>query len=385
MRIVSKQIGGIGLMADNSKERELKTWMVEKEVDCIGLQETNVYWGKCRDKAQFRESMRHNKWNFVRTATSYNRQEFTAKNQFGGTAMVAVNDVTSRIIGTGGDDAGLGRWAWVRFRGKNKSFGRIISLYQPHKCDDKLHPKSVYRQQQRYWLQNKSDKCPLEHFRDDLCTLLLKWITKNEKVIILMDANENVVTGELHTRLEQIGMVSVFKTKFGTGNMPATYHRGKEPIDDIFVTKNIGISRAGMFAFGDGPGDHRGLYVDINMESFIGVDEYKVQRMQARRLISTNPLVTEKFNRLFEQQLQRNHVHEQMDKLYNTFTIPLSQEYIDKYEKLDRIQVSAFHYANKRCRKLRCGEVPSSDILNQFGGLIRLWTCVIRKKIGLQS
>ena len=71
----------------------------------------------------------------------------------------------------------------------------------------------------------------------------------------------------------------MFKTKFGTGNMPATYHRGKEPIDDIFVTKNIGISRAGMFAFGDGPGDHRGLYVDVNMESFIGVDEYKVQRM----------------------------------------------------------------------------------------------------------
>ena len=61
LRIVSKQIGGIGLRSDNSKERELKTWLVEKEVDCVGLQETNIYLGKCRDKEQFRERMRHSR------------------------------------------------------------------------------------------------------------------------------------------------------------------------------------------------------------------------------------------------------------------------------------------------------------------------------------
>ena len=137
-----------------------------------------------------------------------------------------------------------------------------------------------------------------------------------------------------------------------------------------------------MLAFGDGPGDHRGLYIDVDFESFIGQDEYTAQRIQARRLISTNPLVTEKFNRLFENQLQRHHLHERMDDLYRSFTVPMIKEYIETYEKLDRIQVSAFEYANKRCRKLCCGDVPSSDVLNHFGSLIRLWTYVIRKKKG---
>ena len=85
---------------------------------------------------------------------------------------MATNTIASRVISTGGDDAGLGRWVWVRFRGKNKTFARIISVYQPHKGSTKLHPKSVYRQQQRYWLDNDSDVCPLVHFQDDLCALI---------------------------------------------------------------------------------------------------------------------------------------------------------------------------------------------------------------------
>ena len=113
VRIVSKQIGGLGVVAGNSKERELKNWMVANEVDCIGIQETNVFWKKCRDKAQFRERMRHHEWDFVRTATSYNKHEFTALNQFGGTAVVATNTLASRVLETGGDEAGLGRWAWT--------------------------------------------------------------------------------------------------------------------------------------------------------------------------------------------------------------------------------------------------------------------------------
>lgn len=71
-----------------------------------------------------------------------------------------------------------------------------------------------------------------------------------------------------------------------------------------------------------------------------------------------------------------------MEELYATFTVPMTDEYIAKFEKLDRIQVSAFRYADKRCRKLRCGDVPSSDLLNHYGCQIFLWTLVIRKKLG---
>ena len=185
IRIVSKQIGGLGITVGNSKERELKNWIIENEIDCIGLQETNVFWKKCNDKSQFRERMRHHKWDFVRTSTAFNKHEFTAFNQFGGAAIVTTNVVASRVCCTGADETGLGRWAWVQYRGKNKTSARVISVYQPHKpADETLHPKSVYRQQQRYWMNKKSDMCPLTHFQDDLCMLLQKWIRNHERIVL---------------------------------------------------------------------------------------------------------------------------------------------------------------------------------------------------------
>ena len=57
-------------------------------------------------------------------------------------------------------------------------------------------------------------------------------------------------------------------------------------------------------------------------------------------------------------------------------------EQIEHYEKLDRIMVSAFHYANKRCRKLRMGAIPPSEELTNAGTHIQLWRNVIRKKVG---
>ena len=137
-----------------------------------------------------------------------------------------------------------------------------------------------------------------------------------------------------------------------------------------------------MLEFGNGPGDHRAIYIDVQQQYIIGDDPYKIHRQQARRLISTNPTVVDRFNREFEHQLSRNHVHEQMENLYNSCSNPMTESEIELYEKLDRILVSAFQYANKRCRKLRMGSVPSSDDLTLAGMHIRLWRNVIRKKVG---
>ena len=164
--------------------------------------------------------------------------------------------------------------------------------------------------------------------------------------------------------------------------MPPTYQRGSIPIDDIFVSPSIASIRAGMLEFGNGPGDHRAIFLDVKQDILIGADPYKIHRQPARRLISTNPVVVDRFNRDYEYQLSRNHVHEQMLELYNSFDVPMTQAQIDKYEKLDRICVSAFQYANKRCRKLRMGAIPSSEETTIAGLTIRLWTYVIRKKTG---
>ena len=42
IRLMSRNIGGLGIIPGNQKEEELKTWIVNSEVDIIGLQELNI-------------------------------------------------------------------------------------------------------------------------------------------------------------------------------------------------------------------------------------------------------------------------------------------------------------------------------------------------------
>ena len=52
-----------------------------------------------------------------------------------------------------------------------------------------------------------------------------------------------------------------------------------------------------------------------------------------------------------------------------------------EYEKLDNIQQNAYRYADKRCRKIRAGEIQyEPDKIQHYGIIIRLCTLIIRKK-----
>ena len=46
--------------------------------------------------------------------------------------MVLSQIMAPRVIGTGNDTSGLGRWAWTRLRGKDRNI-TIISAYRPYK------------------------------------------------------------------------------------------------------------------------------------------------------------------------------------------------------------------------------------------------------------
>ena len=324
MRIVMKQIGGIGLDAGNPKEEELKTWIRDLQIDCCGIIETNVFWGKCHDRARFNERMRTGSWEHMRTSTAYNKHEFTARAQYGGTATVCLDQLAHRTGGTGADERGLGRWSWILLRGKHNLNTRIVTAYQPNATMYTKCLGSVFKQQERYFLLNNIDDDPVAMFRKELCACLLKWIRKGERIILMIDANEDVRDGPLSKRLRELGLISPIQTKFGSLNMPPTYHRGSVPIDAIFVSPSVCVDKTGMLEFGNGPGDHRAIFIDVHQQYIIGEDPYKIHRQQARRLISTNPMVVDRFNRDFEFQLSRNHVHEQMEALYNSCSNPMT-------------------------------------------------------------
>ena len=157
------------------------------------------------------------------------------------------------------------------------------------------------------------------------------------------------------------------RNKFGD-RPPPTQHKGSRAIDDIYISRQIQVQRTGHYAFGDGPGDHRGLFLDVNESLLFGASLQVIHRLPARLLNSPNVKVVTKFNKLFEYQLERKHVGPRVQQLYERMTYPVNPDETKLYEKLDRIQVQAFNFANKRCRKLRMGEVPFAPEVVQIEG-----------------
>ena len=113
IRIATKNIQGLGLTPGNSKEDELKEWMANRDLDIVGLQELNVNWNKCKNKARFCERFRSPAWEYIRYSVAHNKHDRTYRHQYGGCATIGLNQITHRVAGSGADERGLGRWSWL--------------------------------------------------------------------------------------------------------------------------------------------------------------------------------------------------------------------------------------------------------------------------------
>ena len=90
-----------------------------------------------------------------------------------------------------------------------------------------------------------------------------------------------------------------------------------------------------------------------------------------------------KFNQLYEEQIARDHIPQQLEQLYRCMSYPASLIHQEWYNKIDDLQWKAFRYADKRCRRLRMGEVAfEPETMQLEGKRISLWTLVIRRKAG---
>ena len=221
---------------------------------------------------------------------------------------LGIEQITHRISGSGADERGIGRWSWLLLKGKNGTLVRVITSYQPNLTQNNSHPGSVYSQQRQYFQNNNIDNCPLEMFQTELVKQIQTWLRQKNKIILLISANEDVRSGRLSNKLENIGLISAIRTRHGH-RCPPTQHSNSIPIDDIFISRNVPVFKSGYLRFGDGPGDHRGLFVDVDSRSLFGGSFHHIHRLPARRLVSSNPTVAERFNKLFDEKLTLGNVH----------------------------------------------------------------------------
>jgi hypothetical protein len=104
---------------------------------------------------------------------------------------------------------------------------RIICGYNPCRSN-RQNNGTRYSQQRRYqiWQQQDHTTCPRVKFREDLGKLLKEWRAAGDKLIVCLDANENIykqALGKLLTNPEGLGMIEAVGRYTGKKIGPRTF------------------------------------------------------------------------------------------------------------------------------------------------------------------
>ena len=208
-------------------------------------------------------------------AVGYNTTDPNAeRNQQGGVALFSMDTMAHRIIETGQDETGLGRWTWQRYRGKANHTVRIIVGYRP--CLNRTLSGSVYSQHRKYFQDKEIDACPRKLFLDDLCADIVNWMATGDKIIFMGDLNEDVRSADIQNRFKSLDMHEGILDMHGS-NAPATFDGGSKPIEGVWVSKGLQLTKAGYMAFGQCPfGSHRCLWIEFQKSDALGQDLHQI-------------------------------------------------------------------------------------------------------------
>ena len=143
----------------------------------------------------------------------YNKQELIRASwkQVGGTSH-------------GVDPCGLGRWSWVRIRGKHDQYTRFVSGYRP--CHNARGTGSVWSQHVRYYRgEGIQDPHPRNLFIEEITTTIQAWMQEGNHVVLGLDANEDVRFGTVQKDLANIGMFEAIIHHYPTKSVSATCNK----------------------------------------------------------------------------------------------------------------------------------------------------------------
>ena len=78
---------------------------------------------------------------------------------------------------------------------------------------------------------------------------------------------------------------------------------------------------------------------------------------------------------------QRHQLHRRASQLFSRLPTFNEQDQIE-YENIATLDFQCRQYADRRCRKLRMGQVPFSDELKIADSAVQLWLLMKKKRLG---
>ena len=255
---------------DSNKAERLKHVFEKYKVDTVGLQEVCVNWSQLPASKTLAQMLRRTVEN-IRSVASHNKREGkeigTGKVQRGGTATVLREELTAYVKDSGTDPSNLGRWSWYLLEGEEGVRTRVVTAYAP--CGSAASKKETYyKQQVRYITEKALHTNPKAMFREDLLDQLRKWRADGDRVVLMMDANEDVIDGVMCRQFPKEDLLMREAVHAQTGEKgPHTYFKGKLAIDGIWVSEEIEVRAAAYLPYDAELGDHRPVVANISMKS----------------------------------------------------------------------------------------------------------------------
>ena len=367
-----------GLMADGygAKMEELRIYLTKLRLDSIGLTECNVHWKMVPVHKCLPERTR-GWWEALQITTAYfESYPVLARNQVGGVSLWSINKGAHRVMECGKDRRGLGRWVWTRYWGRGGVNVRVVTAYRP--VLNKQGAQSVWNQQKWYFEGIQDDRCPRDAFVDDLCKEVAEWLELGDQLVIGIDANEDVRSGVLTTKLERLGLVENVTAKHGCQG-PPTYDRGSVPIDGMFVSRTLRGCRCGYDEF---IWDHRLVWIEIPLTIAFGHNLPPIVKAKARRLKCEDPRVVQRYLDLYKADILKFDMMGMATRLQELAKVIPLHHAKNQYDVLDHMRFAAMMEAEKRCRKLKMGAKQWTPDFQRIREEIKLWNLVLRKMRG---
>ena len=237
------------------------------------------------------------------SAFGYNKTELCrAKwDQVGGSAVTVTKQLRAMKEAHGVDPTGLGRWSWIRVRGKHEQFVRFVSCYRP--VPGGGGTGSAWSQHVRFYRsEGTQDPNPRTLVIEELCTAIRSWMDDGDHVVLGMDVNEDVRDGFCNNQLANIGMFEAIIRNHPTKSVPATCNKdriSRRPIDSIWASPGVDIVRCGFLPYHSYKGfdsDHRMVWVEIDNASILGHYPQCLAMPPAEKLRSNDPRYRELYN-----------------------------------------------------------------------------------------
>jgi hypothetical protein len=120
-RLLLQNIQRLPLSARESKHEDILNWMFTDKADAVILTEVNTYWPNVKPHQHWHERTKGHIPRGEKHRFAHNhRGSSTGRMQYGRVGELALGETRHRLCGTGKDITGLGRWVWMRYKGKGE-------------------------------------------------------------------------------------------------------------------------------------------------------------------------------------------------------------------------------------------------------------------------